>query len=73
MGTEVIFGLTTGSCKECSGMQLGIEEIRYVWINPVESLIPPSLHQVHTGCLWPHPSLCTKLALTRVIYVPLGQ
>ena len=73
MGTEVVFGLTAGSHKECSGMQLGIEEIRYVWINPMESLIPPSLHQVHTGCSWPHPSLCTKLALTRVIYVPLGQ
>lgn len=41
MGTEVVFGLTAGSHKECSGMQLGIEEIRYVWINPMESLIPP--------------------------------
>lgn len=73
MGTEVLFGLTARSSKECSGMQLGIEEIRYVWKNSVESLITPSLHQVHTGCSWPNPSLCTTLALTRAICVPLGQ
>ena len=59
--------------KNVLATQLGIEEIRYVWINPVESLVTPSLHQVHTGCSWPNPSLCTTLALSRAVYVPLGQ